>query len=591
MTLAARKRLLFGALETDMRCRWLPDATRRALAAACVAIAFASAAFAAQPSSAQTWEDYANAFVEATFAARPYFAVWAGRHEFDGRMPDLSKRAIRREVARLRAARKQALAFDGARLSENERFERDYLVAFIDGELFWWDTAADPFRNPAFYSWPLEPEVYVARDYAPLAQRMRAYIAYAKAIPRAAAQIRANLRTPLPRSYVRLGHIGAGGLAAFYENDVPTVFANVSDPRLQAEFRAANAGAIKAMRALDAWYTQQEAHATEAYAMGPAQFTAMLRIAERIDVPLARLAEIAERDLARNLDALRDACRVLLPETTIAACVARVQADKPRDPLETATAQLDELRTFLQQNAIVTIPGSDTARVAESPTYERWNPAHIRVPGPFDRNVPSIYYIAPPDPNWTSDERDAYVAGRNDLLFISVHEVWPGHFVQFQHANRLRSIVGRVFGTYSFNEGWAHYAEELLWEAGLPNGDPAVHVGQLLNALVRNVRLLSAIGLHTGGMTIDQSAALFRDKAYLSAAAARQQADRGTFDPGYGSYTLGKLMIRKLRDDWTATRGGRQAWQAFHDRLLSYGAPPLPLVRKAMLGPDSGPPL
>jgi uncharacterized protein (DUF885 family) len=239
----------------------------------------------------------------------------------------------------------------------------------------------------------------------------------------------------------------------------------------------------------------------------------------------------------------------------------------------------------------VTIPGPEQAQVAEAPPYRRWNAAYINIPGPYETNLPSTYYIAPPDPSWTAKEQHDYIPGNADLLFISVHEVWPGHFLQFLHANRARSKLGRIFQSYAFSEGWAHYGEEMMWEVGLNDGDPATHVGQILNALLRDARYLSAIGLHTGGMTAEQSEALFREKAFVDAGNARQQAARGTFDPAYGNYTLGKLMIRKLRDDWTAHRGGRAAWQAFHDELLSHGSPTLPHVRKVMLGPEAGPPL
>jgi Bacterial protein of unknown function (DUF885) len=425
-----------------------------------------------------------------------------------------------------------------------------------------------------------------------LAQRLRAYIAYAKGIPRAVEQIKSNLRTPLPRSYVRVGRIGAGGLVSLYQNDVPAIFASVNDARLQQEFRAANDVAIKEMRALDAWFAQQEATATESFALGPEKFAAMLRVSERIDVPLPRLKEIAERDLARNLAAMREACNALRPGQTIKACVASVRADKvPGTPVDGATKQLADLRAFVEAKKLVTIPGSEQAQVAESMPHERWNLAYIRIPGPFESNLPSTYYISPPDPKWTQAEQEAYVPSKNGLLFISVHEVWPGHFLQFQHSNRSAAIVGRLFSSYTFSEGWAHYTEELMWEAGLGAGDPAVHVGQLHNALLRNVRLLSAIGLHSEGMSVAASEAMFREQAFQDPGNARQQADRGTFDPGYGAYTLGKLMIRKLREDWTASRGGREAWKAFHDQFLSYGSPPVPMVREAMLGPQSGPPL
>ena len=249
------------------------------------------------------------------------------------------------------------------------------------------------------------------------------------------------------------------------------------------------------------------------------------------------------------------------------------------------------LRAFVVEKALVTIPGPEQARVAETLPHERWNAASIDIPGPYEKDLPSIYYITPPDPKWTKAEQDEYIPSRSVLQFISAHEVWPGHFLQHQHATRSRSAIARLFGSYAFNEGWAHYAEELMWEAGLGDGDPATHVGQLQEALLRNVRLLSAIGLHTGGMTVAQSEKLFREQAFQDPGNARQQADRGTFDPGYGAYTLGKLMIRKLRDDWTATRGGRDAWHAFHDRMLSYGSPPVPMLRVLMLGDRAGPPL
>jgi uncharacterized protein (DUF885 family) len=561
----------------------------RHLAVALLAIAFHSHAIAARPNSATTWDAFTSDFIEATFKARPHFAVWAGRHEFDGQLPDWSASGLRKEVERLQQVRKRALGFKDSLLTGQQRFERDYVVAMINRDLFWLETADWPSRSPTYYGWGLDPQVYIVREYAPLPQRMRAYIAYARAIPRAAAQIRNNLRTPLPRSYIRIGHISAGGLASLYQNDVPGIFASVDDAALQAEFRNANDGAIKAMKDLDAWFTQQEPNATENFALGAEKFATMLRATEGINTPLPQLKAIAERDLKRNLAAIREACNALAPGQAIEACVASVNANKVAGtPVEGATEQLKELRSFVVEKKLVSIPGQEQVRVAETLPYERWNAASIRIPGPFERGLPSTYYISPPDPKWTKAEQAAYIPGKNYLLFISAHEVWPGHFLQFQHSNRSASTVGRLFISYTFNEGWAHYTEELMWESGLGAGDSAVHVGQLQNALLRNVRLISAIGLHAEGMSVAASETLFHEKAFQDPGNARQQADRGTFDPNYGAYTLGKLMIQKLREDWTATRGGREAWQAFHDQFLSYGSPPVPMVRKAMLGPNSG---
>ena len=543
------------------------------------------------PAASAAWDAYVSEFLESYFVAQPGVAVWAGRHEFDGKLPDWSAPGIKREIQRLHAERDRAAAFPNEGLDTRQRFERDYLIARIDRDLFWQESLEWPFRSPTYYGFTLEPDVYVAREYAPLPERLRAYTGYARSIPAAAGQIRANLRTPLPRTYVQIGHIVFGGLANFYEKDVPGIFAAVADAPLQAEFRAANAGAIKAMKDLDAWFTQQEAGATDTFALGADKFGEMLRATERVDVPPAQLKAIAERDLQRNLAALRESCAVFARGQTIAVCIAKMQANKePGSPVDAARTQLAGLRAFVETKRLVSIPGSEQADVQESPPYARWNSAQIRIPGPYEKNLPSIYQIAPPDPKWTQAERDAYIPGRADLLFVSAHEVWPGHFLQFMHARRSSSKVGQVFVSYAFSEGWAHYTEEMMWEAGLGDGDPETHIGQLVNALLRNVRLLSAIGMHTGTMTVAESERMFREQAYQSPGGARQQAARGTFDPGYGNYTVGKLMIRKLREDWTGRRGGRAAWKDFHDQLLQYGSPPIPLVRKAMLGDDAGSP-
>jgi uncharacterized protein (DUF885 family) len=546
----------------------------------------------APPESANSWPAFRDQFLEGYFERNPHFAVYQGRHDFDGRLSDWSLAGLSAKIDFLKTSRSAAEKFDAARLDEASRFERDYLVRAINGDLFWLETAAWPARNPYFYASQMDPNVYVAREYAPLEQRLRAYVAYAGEVPRVAEQIRSNLRTPLPRPYIAIGHTMFGGLASYIENDVPGVFAAVKDPGLQEQLGKATAAAAGALKQLDQWLGEQEASATSDYALGPALFSEMLAQTEGVDLPLEQVEAIGRADLERNTEALRQACAKLAPGASIADCAARVQAHKPPEgPVEAARRQLVGLRQFVIDKSLVSIPGDEQARVAEAPPHMRWNAAYIDIPGPYESDLPSIYYIAPPNPEWSEQERLNYIPGGADLLFISVHEVWPGHFLQFLHSNRAASKFGQVFVGYAFAEGWAHYAEEITWEAGLGEGNPETHVGQLLNALLRDVRYLSAIGLHTGRMTVEDSERMFREQAYQDAGSARQQAARGTFDPAYLNYTLGKLMIRKLREDWTATRGGREAWREFHDRFLSYGGPPIPLVRRAMLGDDSGPPL
>ncbi len=557
-------------------------------------VAFASVAVY-QRSLAETraldWDTFVDHFVEDYFVAHPDFAVRAGRHEFDGKLPDWSPAGLAKEAERLGSNRKGALEFDPAKLDKQQRFERDYLIAVIDRDLFWLTSARWPFKNPMAYASALDPNVYVARAYAPLDARMRAYIDYAKAVPNAVKQIRSNLRTPLPHTYVDIGKKFFGGLAAYYQEDVPKVFAGVHDAALQTEFRAANEQAMRVLKELTQWFDAQRAQATDDFALGANLFAQMLRDTERVEVSIDRLEKIGREDVDRNLRALRQAC-ASFSQKTIQECIAAVQTDKPKNgTVDGARQQLPELKRFVRAKGVVTIPGPEEAEVDESPPYHRWNPAYIDIPGAFDKGLPAVYYVAPPDPAWSKAEREAYIPGKATLLFISVHEVWPGHFLQSLHARRLQSKLGQLFVSYGFAEGWAHYTEELMWETGLGEGDPKIHAGQLLDALRRDVRFLSALGLHTGGMTLKESEQMFRELAYQDPGNARQQAARGTFDPAYLNYTLGKLMIRKLREEWTTSRGGRKAWRAFHDTFLSYGGPPIPLVRKAMLGPNAGPPL
>jgi uncharacterized protein (DUF885 family) len=261
-----------------------------------------------------------------------------------------------------------------------------------------------------------------------------------------------------------------------------------------------------------------------------------------------------------------------------------MRADKPSGgTVDGARAQLTELRQFVIDKKIVTIPSQEQALVAESPPYNRGNFAYISSPGPYE--VPSVkatYYVAPPDAKWSAAERNAYLPGKAYLTFVSAHEVWPGHYLQGQFANANSSRAAGLWWDYAFGEGWAHYAEEMMYDSGLGAGDPEMRVGMLTNALLRDVRFLSAICLHSGCMTLAESERMFREQVFADAGTARQQALRGTYDPGYLAYTLGKLMIRKLRTDWLAENPGATQ-QQFHDKFLSFGTPPIPLVRREML--------
>jgi uncharacterized protein (DUF885 family) len=547
----------------------------------------ASSAPSAPQSAAPAWPAFVEQFIEAHLAANPAFAAEQGRHEFDGQLPDWSAAGLQKEIARLERARAAALEYTNESLPQEQRFQRDYFVSVADNLLFWLRDARKPHTNVEYYfDNGLDPSTYVSSPYAPADTRLRAFIKYATGIPQAVEHILANLQTPLPRTFVDYGISGSSGFVEFYRKDVPLAFAEVKDERLQKELRTVIEPAAQAMEKMSKWFEAQTAQATDAYALGPDKFAAMVRMTEGVTTPIEKLEAMGRADLERNLAALAQACKAYLPKGSLAACMAKQAADKPQGgAVEGARGQLAQLRQFVVDHNIATIPGSQQAFVEEAPAYRRQNSAYIMIAGAYETNLPSTYYIAPPDPSWSKAEQDAYIPGKADLLFTSVHEVWPGHFLQFLHSSRSSWRFGQLFVGYAFAEGWAHYSEEMMVEQGLAKDTPELHIGQLSNALLRNVRYMCAIGLHTQGMSVAECEKMFKEKAFQDAGNARQQAARGTYDPAYLNYTMGKLMIMKLRTDWQA-KNPQKTLKDFHDQFLSYGGPPIPLVRAQML-PDA----
>ena len=556
---------------------------------ACLALgAPALAAVPATPSSQVAtpgWDDFVKHKIDTWLSIDPAFAVYQGAHQYDGNLPDWSPAGLRAKADFLRSVIDEASAFQG--LSQNQAFERAYIVQVAKGQLFWLEDADQPHTNPAYYiNGGLDPNVYVSRNYADKTVRMKAMIAFFKAIPTAAAQIQANLKTPMPESFVKLGTDAFSGFAAYYRGDARTAFADVNDPALQAEFKTSSEAAGAAMQKLSDWLAK--APINHDYALGAERFSRMLAATEAVDATLDELEAVGRADLKRNRDALVAACARFAPGKSVPDCVTAMGAHKPEGgPVAEARREIPRLAAFVRARNLVTIPIPKLAAVEESPPYNRANSAYMDPPGPLEEGGSSVYYISPPDPTWPKQKQLDYIPGKNDLLFTSVHEVMPGHYLQFLHSNRTPSLVGKLFVGYAFAEGWAHYTEQMMWDAGLGKGDPEVHIGQLSNALLRDCRYLSAIGLHARGMTQAQSKQLFMDQCYTDEGNAEQQAARGTYDPAYLNYTLGKLMIMKLRQDWTAKRGGRAAWKPFHDQFLSYGGPAIPLVRQAMMHEDA----
>jgi uncharacterized protein (DUF885 family) len=540
----------------------------------------------------QRFDDLTQAIVQHIYQLEPWTAVTLGAHELDGKLPDRSPAGLAQATTQLEHDRATLENTAPSTLSGRQREERDVLLQAVRERLFTL-VDLDAYRtNPIAYSDAIDLDAYIVRDYAPIGQRAAAVAALCKALPAYLAQARSNLRTPIPRTWIDTALLQTRGYVDFVDHDIRDELARARLAN-QADIGAALDTCKAALTEHATWLVTQQPHGTAQFALGEAKLLKMLAETQGVTADLAHLQAIADADLLRNTAALEAAAHELDPRHPVRDVVATAAEDRPAatQVLDVATQQAESLRAFIVEHHIITIPGDDVALVRPSPPFQRWNFAFLDSPGPFERTrLPSYYYISPPDPSWPEAEQRAYVAPRNDLLFTTVHEVYPGHFIHALHIRKNPSRVLQSFRTYSTGEGWAHYAEEMMFDAGVGDHTPQARIGMLKEALLRNVRFVVALGEHTGKLTVDQATQLFRDKGFVDPGNARQQAVRGTFDPMFLSYTLGKLMIRKLHDDWHKLHPEASLGD-FHDAFLSHACAPIPVIRAAMLGPDAGPPI
>jgi uncharacterized protein (DUF885 family) len=531
------------------------------------------------------WEDLTQYIATHLYRHEPNIAVSLGLHDYDGTLPDRSPQALANIVAQLEKD-KAALAA-ASDLNTAQQLERDVLLARVRSVLFDLVELDRLRRNPMAYSSAINLDAYIVRDYAPLADRAAAVVKLCTGLPKYLQQARDNLRLPMPKPWIDTALLQTKGFVEFADKDMRAQLAGQAgiDPALDQ--------CKTALVEHAAWLEKQQPNGTNDYALGPTKFLAMLRDTQGVDIDAKTLQAIAEEDLRRNTAAIEEAARAIDPKRPVAAVVEEMANVKPEanEVLAVATKQSDEMRAFILANNIVSIPSEDVAVVKESPAFMRWNSAFLNRPGVFEqKSLPSFYYISPPDPKWPPAEQRAYIPPREDLLFTTIHEVWPGHFLHGLHIKKHPSRILQSFCTYSNSEGWAHYTEEMMFDAGVGNQSPQARIGMLKEALLRNVRFVVTIGLHTRGMTVDDAQKLFVQKAFVDPGGARQQAARGTFDPMYLAYTLGKIMIRNLRTDWMKANPGKSL-RDFHDALLSYACAPLPVIRRAMLGDAAASPL
>jgi uncharacterized protein (DUF885 family) len=522
----------------------------------------------------------------------PSAATALGVHTDDSTLDDVSAAAFDAEASADSAFRQRLAAVDTTRLSLDQQLDRQQLIHAMDANILNDRVIKDYTKNPDVYSSGATNAAYVImeRDYAPAAQRLAALIARERAIPGALVQARANLVDP-PKIFTEIAIEQIDGNVSFFKNDVTAAFHDVTDTALVRQFKASNAGVMKALADYKAFLQHDLLpKSTGSFALGADAYAKDLAANEMIDVPLPRLLEIAEADRQKNEAAFQATAKLIDSTKAADAVLASLQADHPPETALLSTTQnmLDSLRQFIADHHILTIPPGDPARVKETPPFMRsTTTASMDTPGPFETAKLSGYFnMTLPDPRWPKAEQDAYMKQwyYAAISNVAVHEVYPGHYIQFLHAKSFPTDVRKVYGAASNSEGWAHYDEQMMLDEGVHAGDPTYRLAQLQDALLRDVRFIVGIKLHTQGMTVDDATKLFETEGHQPHPVAVEEAKRGTGDPLYGYYTMGKLMILKLRDDYKAKQGASYTLQGFHDAFLALGPLPLPLIRRAMLG-------
>ncbi|MEJ2337211.1 MAG: DUF885 domain-containing protein [Gemmatimonadales bacterium] len=424
-------------------------------------------------------------------------------------------------------------------------------------------------------------------QHAPLEERLGSVVTRLEEIPSLLEAALANVETP-PGPFVETALVNFRGLPAFLRGDLSAAVTSAADSALQARFTAARDAAAAAIEDYASHLAEEvlpEAHGQ--YALGPELYRRMNMLLAGVDLPIDRLEEIGRAEVER-LHALGDLlAEQIVPGQGVEAAFKALGEDSPAAGavVETAAGDIDELASFVDDGGVGTLlPG--TVEVREIPPFRRTNFAYIMIPGPFEPVNTGFYFIHPVDASWSEAEAGEFLRRHNrwTILNTSAHEAYPGHYHHFTHINRAPTKTQRLLTAYVTTEGWAHYTEEMSWRQGLAGSNPRLGLAVVQDALLRAVRYLSSIGLHTQGMTVEESEQMFRALAYQDSINARQQALRGTYDPQYLNYTLGKLMVRRLREDVLEARGAELDIRAFHDEFMAAGAPPVPWIARSMLG-------
>ena len=551
------------------------------------------------------WDKLADEYFDQIyFKFAPSAGTSAGLHQYDPLLEDYSRAGVDTEIAALHAFEKRVEAVNPAGLGEALAADRELVLSNIRGALLTLETIRPWEKNPDTYSGGISNSVYVImiRKFSSPDDRLRSVVSREEKMPAVFAAARANLKNP-PRIYTEIALEQLPGIISFFQNDVPAAFAGATDPALKAEFAKSNAAVIAGLQSYADWLKSDLLSRSNGdFRIGADTFSKKLLYDEMVDTPLDRLLEIGWANLRKNQAEFNRVAKELEPAKAPADVLAELAAMHPAPDklLQSFRDTFDGLIAFIQTKHIITIPSDVRPTLQETPPFMRATTfASMDTPGPFEKVATEAYFnVTLPGPHDTPEEIEGRMASFNigTIVSTSTHEAYPGHYIQFLWVNRAPTKVRMLLGASSNAEGWAHYCEQMMLDEGY--GQPGtgakdareskfIRLGQLQDALLRNARFIVGIEMHRGKMTFDQAAEFFVKEGYQSKQVGLVETKRGTADPTYLYYTLGKLEILKLREDVMKKEGSAFSLEQFHNNFMKQGFPPIKIVRQAMLGDNS----
>lgn len=556
----------------------------RAFCAACALTLLIALAIGAQPTPQQVDRFFDDAY----FKFNPTIGTSTGFHQYDIKLEDYSKASIDAQIKALQSAEQEFSALAA-------HPDRDLILNYIRATLLDLREVRTWEKNPDIYSSGITNSIFVimSRTFAPPADRLQSVIARERQFPAVFEAARANLKNP-PRIYTEIAIEQLPGIISFFQSDVPKAFEQVKDPKLLADFHSSNAQAMDLLKQYQAFLKNDLlARSHGDFRLGAELYRKKLLYEEMVDLPLDRLRSIGMADLRRNQQAFKETAAKIDPTKTPQQILDEITRDHPTPDhlLQSFRDVLGGLKDFIVAKKIITIPSPVLPILEETPPFMRaLTTASMDTPGPYEKVAKEAFFnVTLPERSWKPQQVEEHMEGFNRGVITStaIHEAYPGHYVQFLWIQTIPSKVRKLLDANSNDEGWAHYCEQMMLDEGYGAGDRKLRLGQLQDALLRDARYIVGIDMHTGSMTYEQGIDFFVKEGYQTRTNGERETKRGTSNPTYLYYTLGKLEILKLRDDYKKMRGSAFTLQEFHDRFMREGTPPIKIVRKALLGNDS----